>query len=903
MKQTIIAILMLTSIALSAQLKIEGFVKDSLGEPLGLANVVAINQVTNALDSYAITNDIGRYKLNLKENTSYKLQVSFIGYRTFDLMLTTTDADIDRNFTLNEDTNLDEINLVYEMPITIKGDTMVYNADSFKNGTERKLEDVIKKMPGLEINDDGQIQVEGKTVTKLMVNGKDFFDGDTKLATKNIPSNAVDKVEILKNYAEVGQLSGVQDNQDNIAINIKLKEGKGNFWFGDIKAGAGIANEDGQYIFQPKLFYYSPKTSVNVIGDLNNLGEVAFTRRDYRNFTGGFRAPSRNSGTSIDLGSNDLGFLQLQNNRAKDIQTKFGAINISHSPNKALDLNGFLIYSNNETEMQQNRSIQYVESGLETPPDLYTETNTKQVSDLGMGKFNIKYRPNSNNELNYYAIGRLSKQRQDQLVNSNISGIVNEVDSSSPYSLRQNLNYYYTHDDNNIFSLSAQHLLQDEDPFYNAILSDTTFNKTAYEIGLDTLQNAYNLSQDKRVKSNQFDAALDYWYILNEKSNINLTLGTVYSNQKFDSDIFQFLDNGNSVEPIANINDLEIGNEVDYTFSDIYLDLKYKLKVGIFTFTPGISAHTYSTKSLQYNTSYKDDFFRFLPSFNTRIDLKKSENISFDYRMTTQFTDVTNIAEGLVMGDYNSFSVGTPDLESSLRHNLRLNYFNFNMFSYTNINGSISYSKNINQIRNSATFNRGSVVNISKPFNSDFSDESLSFNGRFQRTFGKLRASLSGSLSYSKYNQIFNQNEFINENYSQTYRLGVNSNFTEAPNFDLSYSLRIADNEQGSSRTKYYTHSPSIDFDALLFKTVTFRTNFSYNLYRDEESTLNTYQFWDASLAYRKDKDSKMEYELKATNLLDATSQSQANANTFSVSSSEYFIQPRYVTLRLVYNL
>ncbi|MBJ2174783.1 TonB-dependent receptor [Aureibaculum sp. A20] len=903
MKQTLIALIMLTSITLSAQLKLEGFVKDSLGVPLELANVVAINQATKALDSYAITNDKGRYRLSLKENASYKLQISFIGYKTIDIILNTVDADIDRNFNLYEDNNLDEINLVYEMPITIKGDTMIYNADSFKNGTERKLEDVIKKMPGLEINDDGQIQVEGKTVTKLMVDGKNFFDGDTKLATKNIPSNAVDKVEILKNYAEVGQLSGVQDNTDNIAINIKLKQGKGNFWFGDIKAGAGIANEDSQYIFQPKLFYYSPKTSVNVIGDLNNLGEVAFTRSDYRNFTGGFRAPSSNSGTSIDLGSNDLGFLQLQNNRAKSIETKFGAVNISHSPNKALDLSGFLIYSNNETEMQQNRAIQYAESGTGTPPDLYTETNTNQVSDLGMAKFNVKYIPNANNELNYYAIGRLSKQRQDQLVNSNISGIVNEVDSSSPFSLRQNLNYYYTHDENNIFSLTAQHLLQDEDPFYNAVLSDTTFNRTADDIGFDSSQNAYNLNQNKRVKSNQFDAALDYWNILNEKSNINITLGSVYSNQKFDSDIFQILDDGSTLDPATNTSLFEVGNDVDYTFSDIYLDLKYRLKVGIFTFTPGVSGHAYGTKSVQYGATYDDSFFRFLPSFNTRVDLKKSENISLDYRMTTQFTDVTNIARGIVMGDYNSFTSGTPDLENSLRHNIRLNYFNFNLFSYTNINGSLTYSKNINQIRNSATFNEGSIVNISKPFNSDFSDESVSFSGRFQRTFGKLRASLSGSLNYSKYNQIFNGVTSINENYTQTYRLGVNSNFTEAPNFDLSYSLRIADNDQGASRTKYYTHSPSIDFDALLFKKLTFRTEFSYNLYRDENSTLNKYQFWDASLAYRKNNDSKMEYELKATNLLDATSQSQASAGTFSVSSSEYFIQPRYITLRLIYNI
>ena len=229
--------------------------------------------------------------------------------------LDTKEEDITKDYSLQYDNALDEVELTYEMPVSIKGDTLVYNADSFKDGTERKLEDVLKKLPGVEVNDDGEIEVEGKVVSKVMVDGKDFFDGDTKLATKNIPSNAVDKVQVLKNYSEVNQLRGVTNNQDNIALNIKLKEGKKNFWFGNVTAGSGGSSDDeGLYLVQPKLFYYSPKYSVNLIGDLNNIGEVAFTRRDYFNFSGGFRLPSRQSGTNINLGNNDLGFLLLQNN-------------------------------------------------------------------------------------------------------------------------------------------------------------------------------------------------------------------------------------------------------------------------------------------------------------------------------------------------------------------------------------------------------------------------------------------------------------------------------------------------------------------------------------------------------------------------------------------------------------
>ena len=345
----------------NAQIKLEGVVKDSIGQPLELANVIAINQATKAMQGYAITTSTGEYKVNLQPNSTYTLMVSYIGMRTEQSTLETGTSDVKRNFTLLNDNTLDAVELVYEMPVSVRGDTLIYNADSFKTGSERKLEDVLKNLPGVEIMEDGQIEIEGKAVTKLMVDGKDFFDGDTKLASKNIPASAVDKVQVLKNFSEVSQLSGVSNNQDNIALNIKLKEGKKNFWFGNLTAGGGQSPSEDLYLFQPKLFYYNPKYSINVIGDLNNLGEVAFSRNDYFRFSGGFRNPSSNSGTNLSLGGNSLGFLNLQNNRALSIESKFAASNFSYSPSEALTLSGFGIFSHSKNKLQENNQRVYTD--------------------------------------------------------------------------------------------------------------------------------------------------------------------------------------------------------------------------------------------------------------------------------------------------------------------------------------------------------------------------------------------------------------------------------------------------------------------------------------------------------------------------------------------------------------
>ena len=283
------------------------------------------------------------------------------------------------------------------------------------------------------------------------------------------------------------------------------------------------------------------------------------------------------------------------------------------------------------------------------------------------------------------------------------------------------------------------------------------------------------------------------------------------------------------------------------------------------------------------------------------MQLKKSEQIRFNYAMQTQFTDVTNLARGLVLNNYNALFAGNQTLDNAISHNLNLSYFSFNMFNYTNVIGNLSYSKRIDQIRNLTDFE--SVIRTSSPFNSSFADETFNAFGRFQRRFGKLQASINGNFTYSKFNQFIQSQRSVNENYTQSYRAELRTNFKKAPNVELGYRYSINDSDQGTTRAKFYTNAPSIELDALIWNTLTFRTDYSYNNFSDESGTINDFEFWNASLSYRKDKDAKLEYELKATNLLDTRSQNQSSTSNISVSASEYFIQPRYVTFRLIYSL
>jgi hypothetical protein len=285
--------------------------------------------------------------------------------------------------------------------------------------------------------------------------------------------------------------------------------------------------------------------------------------------------------------------------------------------------------------------------------------------------------------------------------------------------------------------------------------------------------------------------------------------------------------------------------------------------------------------------------------------------------MQTTFTDVNELAEGLVFNNYNSLFQGNRELENSLAHNVNVSYFSFNMFNYTNVFAFVNYSKRVDQIRNQSEFltipNPDYPINsneeflqttnrISTPFNSNFADETVSANGRFERAFGKIKASLGGNFSYSKFNQFVNNERSVNESFTQSYNTRITTNFKAAPNVELGYNLSINDYQQGGGTNTYYTHRPFINVDAYFLKGFRFTTDFSYYNYKNKEETLNSYSFWDAELSYQK-KDTKWEYTLGVTNLLDTKSLNQDNTNALYFSTSEYFIQPRYVVLSVKYDL
>ncbi|OXA70010.1 TonB-dependent receptor [Flavobacterium aquidurense] len=883
-----------TSICFSQSVRFEGFIQDEQKNSLEMANIMAVNTATKAMDSYGITNDKGKFQLTLKPNTSYSIKVSYLGMKSKEISVATQSTNIVQNIVMDgAGIELQGVEIVREMPVSIKGDTIVYNADSFKSGTEKKLEDVLKKLPGVEVNADGEIEVEGKKVTKLMVEGKDFFDGDTKLGVKNIPADAIDKIQVLRNYNEVKALKGLENDQDNVAMNIKLKEGKKNFWFGDVTAGTGVGELDSRYIINPKLFYYSPKYSINLITNFNNIGELPLTAQDYFKFTGGFKNLMKKGGSNFNVSSNDLGISILRNNRAKEIETKFGATNFAYSVTKKWNISGFGILSTSKTDLETKSQTTILDSGDQQKRD----EETHQKNNLGLFKLSSTYKPSDKFQFDYDILTKLSKQNEDtDVLRESVVNTVSSLETiltnkkQDPTSINQNLSLYYTQSDKNIFAFEMQHLYQDENPFYNANLRTQPFDLSGYISG----QNRNDLNQDRYVKTNKVDAKLDYYYMVTPKSNINITLGNTYSYQDFNSHIFQMLDNGDKND----LNSAENNNQVNYNFNDVFLAFHYKILAGKFTLTPGVSVHSYNMKNGQLGTDYSQNFVKVLPDFFALYQIKKSETLTYNFSLSNDFTDINQLAAGYVLSDYSSLFRGNRFLENATSQVHSLRYFKYNMFNFENIFANATYTKKVDAIKTSADFT--GINQSSSPYNSNLADESFSGMGNYGRSFLKnYKASVNASFNWAKFNNIQNNELTTTESFSQSYTVKASTNYKNFPNIEFGYNALI----NKYSGSTYYTDKPFARLDYYFLDSFSFVSEYEfYHYYNSNKTVNNEYDFLSASLTYQK-KNSKWEYKISATNLLNTKYLNDDSFSQFSTRVSQYTVQPRYIIFSMKYNL
>ncbi len=870
------------------QIIMSGKVLGSVQKPLEYANILAIPSIEDSSVKFAITESDGSFKLGLSQNQNYKIAVSYLGYKSQTIEITTKEEDLVKNFGLEDNPDqLDEITLNYTPPISVKKDTITYNVDSFKTGEERKLRDLLKKLPGVEVDRAGNVTVMGKKVTKVLVEGKTFFTGNSKLAVNNIPADAVDKIEILDNYNEVAMLKNLQDSED-MAMNIKLKEDKKKFAFGDVEVGAGIKE---RYLIHPNLFYYSPKTTVNFIGDLNNQGIKSFAFKDYLEFEGGFGKLMQDTNSYFSLYNSD--FAQYLNNQDYTANTnQFGALNIRQSINNKTDLSGYIISSKSKTETQSNTLNEYLNFN---EPFIEDRTTTNRINNFfTIGKITVDYDPSFDEDFAYNSFVKLTNNDANGLIstiNPSQNNDINTLTDIKSLNLKQNISYSRKLSKDHTATLEATYNFQNDKP-----ITEWLTNQQILQ-GLIPLEedDVYSILQTKRSNSHNANAIVkDYW-VLNNFYHLYTTFGVNVAFTNFENQDVQQLSNGS----INNFNAAGFGNDFAYNFIDTFVGLEYKFQIGIATFKPMLYYHFYNWNTRQFNERFNNRKALLLPQFTTKVEFNNSEKLNFRYKLNARFPSINRLANNFVLSSFNNVFRGDTTLENQLYHTASLSYYKFSLFKNLNFNVNTSFNKRVETLK-SVTQLQG-IDQFTTQTLFDLPEHSWNLSSRLSKKIKKIKYNISARVGYSDFYQIVNDQTNLNISKNISSTLSIETSFKKHPNIEVGYTkdfnnYKFLGGENNFENDRFFA---ILEYDFL--DNFIFKADYSYDAYANKSANiLNTFDTANASLFYQVE-DSPWGFEINVTNLFDVTFKQQNSFNSFLISDSKTFILPRIVMFKVAY--
>lgn len=875
----------------SQSMNLSGKVLDSISNKhLVYANILAVPEDDNHDIAFAITSQNGDYVLSLSQNTLYNVTISYLGYFPKNFKLSTTNENIKKDYFLNKSTTeLDEVIIHYKVPIEVKEDTIIYDVDAFISGEERKLRDVLKKLPGVEVDREGNIEVRGKKITKILVEDKTFFTGNSKLAVDNIPADVIDRIEVLDNYNSVGFLKGLQDS-DQMAMNIQLKKDKKKFIFGELETGLGLEN---RYTIHPTLFYYSPNTNINIIGDLNNIGEKSFTFRDYIEFEGGFSKILTDIGSYANLANDDFA-KYLRNNDFKSNVDKFGAFNIRQSINEKTDLNGYVISNSSKTETETSQINNYLNN------DNPFIENRKQQKELNnffiIGKVSLEYNPTKTENLSSHSLLKLTNNDIAGNINTNSpfnNSLIETNEDLKSRNFKQSL--AYNKKLSNTQTLSMEVFFENSK---NTPLTNWFTNGVFFENFIPVLEDMeYDISQKKQFSNSTFHLlGKDYW-VLNKFNHIYTSIGTQLIREDFITNENQIITDGE----INNFTENGFGNEVRYSLNDFFLGLEYKFLKDIFTFKPAVFYHLYRWNNSQPDNNFSSATNVVLPELKVEAKFNSSEKLSFNYKQKVRFPNSNRLINNFTLTSFDRIFRGNQSLSNERFHTYSLVYTKFSLFRGLTINANIFYNKKTQSIKNTTEIEGINKLTTLIIFNSP--EDNISGGLNFSKKIKKIKLSLRARGNYSEFFQIVNSitSKNISKGFSGTGK--IETSFKKLPNFEIGYTLEPTSYRSLTSKSNFKNEIFFANLSYDFFNDFQLKADYARTRFENKDiGVKNVFDFANTSLFYQKE-GSRWGFEVSATNLFNTEFRRESSLNDFLISDRRTLILPRILLFKISYKL
>ncbi|TDQ75246.1 outer membrane beta-barrel protein [Sphingobacterium yanglingense] len=814
MKRIIFSILMLVAANLVyGQHTLSGRIIDKAdSKPLTNASIVILNQ-DSIMQQFTRADEDGKFSFKSLIDTSYLLIVSYPKYELISKKIklegsSSTLAPI----ALSSQANLiEEVVIQQRLPIRIKGDTLEYDAGSFETEKNAKLEDLLRRLPGLSVSGDGKITANGKSVSKVLIDGEEFFGYDPKIAIRNIRADAVDKVQVYEKKSKEAELTGIDDGVREVTVNAVLKEEARKGIFGNAEALAGTDNLYTGSLFAAK---FNKTERIGVTANTNNMG--AGMGRE-----GGLRMNSQITGNprSTSIGTN--------------YENQFFQKKVNFNGNYNFNSNG----NNNEKESFNKQIVS--DNVIEESEN---KSKTSNSSDAHGIRSDIRYRidSTSNMEINIganFANNYSSSESQNYTTqNGDAFSRIGDTTNTDGQTQSNDIRINYRKRLNKRGSSLNFHFNNSYNKNYSKSIVDQT---TIYYVKGDTTI----LNQDRINNSNGNNISGQIQYSDRISNKINYSLGYNISNST-NKTLLEAFNQRNSNNPVL---------DIDYSQDQKTVNTSHGMVANINYFTEKISVNL-SNRTNFRDQSLRDDyrnidldrtFWDNDINMNANYRISNRKNLGLNYQNNFNIPSFGQLQELQPQTNPLFEQKGNPDLKRSNNNSFRLNYHTMSLLKGTswNMNADISFTTDpiVNQrsINTSTGVTTSSYINImgrsswragmNSNFNKPVFDRKAQFN-----IFGGLN--YNNGFSFIKYgDDVKNQQYELNNEQTTSLSTGIGINEQDSKGLDYDFNWRIsADNQRNSLRKEFnYTSintSGSGFFKYFLPKKFNVSSNINYSL-------------------------------------------------------------------------
>lgn len=891
------------TLAVSAQQNVEvrgSVIEKGTNEPLEQATIRLLNTKDSTLVKGLASGKNGSFSLKNVKPGNYLLNVTFIGfdplYEPLKITGKVNPVNVGKLYLSDEGITLGEAVITGKAPeMIVRNDTVEYNADSYKVAEGSVLEDLLKKMPGVEISSDGKITVNGKEVKKMLIDGKEFFSDDPKIASKNLPTKMIDKVQVLDRKSDMAMMTGFDDGEEETVINLTVKPGMKQGWFGNAFAGYGSKD---RYEANAMVNRFMNNDQLTLMGGANNTNNMGFTDFASTMFSGmsGMRRGGRGGG---GMGAGN-GITQSGN----------GGINFSKEFNSKLTIGGDARYAHSDNDAESKSSTQYILANDSSSYSNELNYNRTKSDNIG-ANFRMEWAPDTLTKIIFTP--NFSYNQNHNTETSDFNTLGNALDTvnvgksaylanGEGYNLSGTLNFSRRlNNQGRVFSASVSGGYNDS---YN---KGTNFSNTQYYQlagnARDQLidqqfrydNNGYNyrvfLSWVEPIGHNNFIQAT---YSLSQQRQESLKKTYI---KEEDSDIYNVLDTAYS-------------QSYRNTFLNQRASLSFKSQRQKYNYTIGFNVDPSYSKSRTFvGDSTLSEMSRHvvnlspMAQFNYIFD--KRTNLRIDYSGRTSQPSMTQLQPVRDLSDPMNIIVGNPDLNPKYTNNLRIRFQRFSPEKQQALIVFATGSYTVNDIVNKTFYDATSGVKTTtyENINGNWSTNVRAiFNTPLKNRHFTINSMTM--FSYSNSNGYVNEDKNTSKNLNASERAGINFN-SDYLDLGVNGSIRyngVTNSLQGQQDRRTYNYAVGgnttiyLPWNFRIESDINYSTNSGYSAGYEQNEVL-----WNAAISKQFLKNNQGTLRFKIYDILHQRSNISRNVTANYIEDIEYNTLSSYFMFHFIY--